>query len=194
MLRWRMPTGMPGLRRLRLPRRGPSSPYFAERGPLLGGHRCTKASHWWSRRLARLMDPPFLRVWVATAPHRPSVIQRRRAVQLPRWGAGPSPPGIPGMYQGVPGSVRTRAGHLRPGAPLPTGAQRSPQLVHLLRTTINDQMPSHFAIYPLPEDIICWVTSLGRQSTVKKDFLERQEANKLGSGCTFPSSEIPLSR
>jgi hypothetical protein len=55
-------------------------------------------------------------------------------------------------------------------------------LVSLLRTTFPKQVPSHFRIAPLPNEIVSWLTSLLQRLPVKEQHKEEHMPTKLDHG------------
>jgi len=64
-------------------------------------------------------------------------------------------------------------------------------LVSLLRTTFPTQVPSHFKIVPLPNEIVSWLTSLLLQLPVKEQFKEEHMPTKLDHGHDGPTTSHP---
>ena len=52
-------------------------------------------------------------------------------------------------------------------------------LISKLRYVYNSQMPTHFAIYPIGEEITSWIESLALKSTATKELREVHETSKL---------------
>jgi hypothetical protein len=53
-------------------------------------------------------------------------------------------------------------------------------LTNILRSFVPSQVPSHFTIVPLPNEISSWLTSLLQRLPVKEQLLERHTRTKLG--------------
>jgi hypothetical protein len=54
------------------------------------------------------------------------------------------------------------------------------ELTNLLYQHVPEQMPTHFNIVPLPNEIVSWLTSLLQRLTVKKQLRERHKRTKIG--------------
>ena len=54
------------------------------------------------------------------------------------------------------------------------------ELTSLLYSHVPSQMPSHFKIVPLPNEILSWLTALLQSLTVKKQLRERHKRTKIG--------------
>ena len=56
------------------------------------------------------------------------------------------------------------------------------ELTHILRTFVPSQVPKHFEIVPLPNEISSWLTSLLQRLPVKEQLREKHTRTKLGRG------------
>ena len=56
------------------------------------------------------------------------------------------------------------------------------ELTNILRSHVPSQMPEHFKIVPLPNEIVSWLTSLLLKLPVKKQLQEKHKLTKLGRG------------
>ena len=56
------------------------------------------------------------------------------------------------------------------------------ELTHVLNTFVPSQLPQHFEIVPLPNEIVSWLTSLLLRLPVKKQLQEVHTRSKLGRG------------
>ena len=56
------------------------------------------------------------------------------------------------------------------------------ELIHVLKTFVPSQLPLHFRIVPLPNEIVSWLTSLLQKLPVKEQLQERHTRTKLGRG------------
>ena len=55
-------------------------------------------------------------------------------------------------------------------------------LTNILRSFVPSQVPDHFKIVPLPNEIVSWLTSLLLRLPVKEQLLEKHTRTKLGRG------------
>ncbi len=56
------------------------------------------------------------------------------------------------------------------------------KLTHIFRTHCPSQIPPHFKIQPLPNEIILWLTALLLKLPVKLQYNEKHTRTKLGRG------------
>ena len=56
------------------------------------------------------------------------------------------------------------------------------ELINVLKTFVPSQLPIHFRIVPLPNEIVSWLTSLLQRLPVKKQLQEKHTRTKLGRG------------
>ena len=54
------------------------------------------------------------------------------------------------------------------------------ELTHILRTFVPSQVPEHFVIVQLPNEIVSWLTSLLQQLPVKTQLQEKRMKTNLG--------------
>jgi hypothetical protein len=66
------------------------------------------------------------------------------------------------------------------------------ELTQILRNTCPSQLPQHFHIAPLPNEISSWLTSLLQKLPVKKQLREAHMRTKLGCGDASPNTLSPL--
>ena len=52
-------------------------------------------------------------------------------------------------------------------------------LIHMLRFCYDKQVPSHFAIYPVPKEIISWIESLRDPKMLSTELNKRPEPSNL---------------
>lgn len=67
------------------------------------------------------------------------------------------------------------------------------ELTNLLYSHVPEQMPEHFAIAPLPPEIVSWLTSLLQRLSVKEQLRERRsrtEIGRSGGGKSTPSPSV----
>ena len=64
------------------------------------------------------------------------------------------------------------------------------ELTHLLRTFVPEQIPDHFQIVPLPNEIVSWLTVLLLKMPVKEQLQERRSRTKIGRGGDGKSTQI----
>jgi len=65
------------------------------------------------------------------------------------------------------------------------------ELTNILKTFVPAQLPNHFRIVPLPNEIVSWLTSLLQKLPVKGQLQERHMRTKLGRGADGPSTATP---
>jgi hypothetical protein len=65
------------------------------------------------------------------------------------------------------------------------------ELTNILRTFVPSQVPSHFKIVPLPNEISSWLTSLLLRLPVKEQLQEKHTRTKLGRGGDSENGAIP---
>ena len=56
------------------------------------------------------------------------------------------------------------------------------ELTNILRSHVPSQMPEHFKIVPLPNEIVSWLTSLLLKLPVKKQLQEKHKPTRIGRG------------
>ena len=56
------------------------------------------------------------------------------------------------------------------------------ELTNILRSHVPSQMPEHFKIVPLPNEIVSWLTSLLLKLPVKKQLQGKHKPTKIGRG------------
>ena len=56
------------------------------------------------------------------------------------------------------------------------------ELINVLKTFVPSQLPIHFRIVPLPNEIVSWLTSLLQRLLVKNQLQEKHTRTKLGCG------------
>jgi hypothetical protein len=56
------------------------------------------------------------------------------------------------------------------------------ELTHLLYSHVPEQMPEHFNIVPLPNEIVSWVTCQLQRLPVKEQLREKRKRTKIGRG------------
>ena len=66
------------------------------------------------------------------------------------------------------------------------------ELTHILRTFVPSQVPEHFKIVPLPNEISSWLISLLQRLPEKEQLRERHTRTKLGRGEDGKSISNPL--
>ena len=65
------------------------------------------------------------------------------------------------------------------------------ELTSILRSFVPLQVPSHFEIVPLPNEISSWLTLLLQKLPVKEQLLEKHKRTKLGRGTGSDRGVIP---
>jgi hypothetical protein len=65
------------------------------------------------------------------------------------------------------------------------------ELTHILRTYVPSQVPKHFSIVPLPNEISSWLISLLQRLPEKEQLRERHTRTKLGRGEDGVSTSSP---
>ena len=67
------------------------------------------------------------------------------------------------------------------------------ELTHLLYSHCPEQMPQHFEIAPLPQEILSWVTSLLQRLCVKEQLREKRSRTEIGrsdGGSPMPNPSV----
>jgi hypothetical protein len=65
------------------------------------------------------------------------------------------------------------------------------ELTEILRTFVPEQIPPHFEIVPLPNEISSWLISVLQKLPVKMQLQEQHTKTKLGCGVDGKSTPIP---
>ena len=65
------------------------------------------------------------------------------------------------------------------------------ELTSILRSSVPLQVPNHFEIVPLPNEISSWLTLLLQKLPVKEQLMEKHKRTKLGRGTGSDRGVIP---
>ena len=65
------------------------------------------------------------------------------------------------------------------------------ELTQILRLHCPSQLPQHFEIVPLPNEIVSWLTSLLLRLPAKQQLMETHSTTKLGRGTATQSTANP---